>query len=176
MLMLSSTLHNRPVLSLRSGRQIAVAQKPVIDPNNLKILGWWCVGAHSPGELVLLVEDVRESMPQGLAVNDESAILPPGDLVRHQEVLKIRFQLLDKIVKSKRHRLGRVSDFTYDESMFVQKIYVAKPLTKVFSGEDTLIIDRVQILEVTDSYILVDEADTRLGAKATAAIGATIQS
>lgn len=162
--MLSNTLRNRPILSLRAGGQIAIAHEPVIDPNNLKILGWWCTAQHLPGDCVLLAEDVRESLPQGLAVDDESAISAPKDLVRHQEILNIKFQLLEKIVKTKHHKLGKVSDFTYDESMFVQKLYVARPLVKLFSNEDTLLIDRRQILEVTDTYILVDEADARVGA------------
>lgn len=168
--MLSNTLRNRPVLSLRAGGQIAVANDPVIDPNSLKILGWWCTTQHLPGEGVLLSEDVRESLPQGLAVDDESAISTPKDLVRHQEILNIKFQLLEKVVKTKRHKLGKVSDFTYDESMFVQKLYVAKPLVKLFSNEDTLLVDRRQILEVTDTYILVDDADAHVGAAVPAGV------
>ncbi len=161
MLMLSNTLRNRPVLSLRSGGPIATAIDAVIDPNNLKIIGWWCNSPQHPGDTVLLADDVREVMPKGLAVDDESAISAVADLVRHKEILQIKFTLIGKLVKTKRHKLGKVSDFTYDEGMFVQKIYVTKPLTKVFAAEDTLIIDRRQILEVTDDYILVDEADSR---------------
>jgi hypothetical protein len=38
---------------------------------------------------------------------------------------------------------------------------VTKPITKIFSSDDTLIIDRTQIIEVTDSYILVRDADVK---------------
>ncbi len=160
--MLSNTLRNRPVLSLRSGGPIATAVDVVIDPNNLKIIGWWCAAPGHPGDAVLLADDVREVMPTGLAVDDESAISAVADLVRHKEILQIKFTLLGKLVKTKRHKIGKVSDFTYDEGMFIQKIYVTKPLTKVFAAEDTLLIARSQILEVTDTYILVDEADARV--------------
>lgn len=163
MLMLSKNLADQPVVSLRSGGQIAVAEKPIINPHNLKILGWWCRGPGN-SRVVLLAEDVRQAMPNSLAVNDESDLSSPDDLVRHSEILNTRFQLMDKPVKTKRQKLGKVSDYSYNEGMFVQKLYVARPLHKVFTSDDTLIIDRTQILEVTDHYILV--RDTEVGATA----------
>ncbi len=171
--MLSNTLRNKPILSLRSGGAIATAVDVVIDPNNLKIIGWWCSSPQYPGDSVLLADDVREMLPNGLAVDDESAISATADLVRHREILQIKFSLIGKLVKTKHHKLGKVSDFTYDEGMFVQKLYVTKPLTKVFATEDTLLISRSQILEVTDSYILVDEADSRETSASAVAVPAT---
>ena len=162
---------NRPVMSLRTGGQIALAISPIINPHNLKILGWWCKGAGEKRQ-VLLSEDVREIMPSGLAVNDEDTLSSPDDLVRHKEVLDIRFELMEKLVKTKRQKLGRVSDFSYNDGMFVQKLYVARPLHKVFTSEDTLIIDRTQILEVTDRYILVRDSEVKATAEELAAAGA----
>jgi len=159
--MMSKGLFGQPILSLHSEGQIGVALEPIINPHNLKIIGWWCKSPTSPKQLVLFTENVREIMPKGLAVDNDSALSVPEDLVRHQEVLGIRFQLLDKLVKTKRHKLGKVSDFTYDESMFVQKLYVARSLVKIFSVEDTLLIDRNQIQEVTDNYILVDDNEAK---------------
>jgi hypothetical protein len=164
MLMLSKSLVNQPVMSLRSGGQIAVTIAPIINPHNLKILGWWCKGSASQNQ-VLLAEEVREVMPNGLAVNDEEALSSPEDLVRHQEILDIRFELMDKPVKTKRQKLGKVSDYSYNDGMFVQKLYVARPLHKVFTTEDTLIIDRTQILEVTDHYILVRDTEIKATAE-----------
>jgi hypothetical protein len=164
MLKLSSSLINQPVMSLRTGTQIALAQAPIINPHNLKILGWWCDGAGN-GLRILLAEDVRESMPNGLAVNDEEALSEPADLVRHKETLDIRFELMDKLVRTKRQKLGKVSDYSFNDGLFVQKLYVARPLRKVFTAEDTLIIDREQILEVTDKYILVRDTEIKATAE-----------
>lgn len=136
-----------------------MAQKPIINPHNLKIVGWWCRGAGS--KLVLLTEDVREIMPTGLAVNDEDALSSPQDLVRHRDILDINFELMDKPVRTKRHKLGRISDYSYNDGMFVQKLYVSRPLVKLFSGDDILIIDRAQILEVTDKHILVKDTEVK---------------
>jgi hypothetical protein len=158
-------------MSLRTGTQIAVAVLPVINPHNLKILGWWC---ETPGnqKQVLLAEDVREVMPNGLAVNNEEALSDTSDLVRHKEILDINFELMDKPVRTKRQKLGKVSDFSYNEGLFVQKLYVARPLRKVFTSEDTLVIDREQIIEVTDKYILV--RDTEIKAAADEMAGAAV--
>ena len=163
MLLMSKSLYNRSVVSLQLGTPIAVAIEPIFNPHNLKILGWWCKTPRSTKQQVLLSEDVREVMPQGLAINDESVLSHSDDLVRHNEILGIHFQLLDKLVKTKRHKLGKVGDFAYESGgMLVQKLYVTRPLTKLLAKEDILIIDRNQIIEVTDHYILVRDADVKV--------------
>ena len=160
MLLMSKSLLNRPVVSLRSGGQIATAIEPVINPHNLKILGWWCKVVGQNNQAVLLAEDMREIMPRGLAINDDADLSTPEELVRHREILDIRFQLMNKLVRTKRHKLGKVSDYAYDQdSMFIEKLYVMRPLVKVFASEDTLIIGRNQIVEITDKHILVKEAE-----------------
>lgn len=161
MLQLSSNLFNRRVMSLRSGSPTAIAAEPIINPHNLKIIGWWCDIPGVASRQVLLAEEVREITPKGLVVNDDDALCPPEDLVRHKETLEINYQLMDKTVKTKRQKLGKVSDYSYNDGMFVQKLYVARPLMRVFSADDTSIIDRTQILEVADDYILVKDTDIK---------------
>lgn len=162
MLRMSTTLLNRPVVSLRSGGQIGIAMHPIINPHNLKIEGWWCNQKGSGGHSVLLASDVREIMPNGLAVNDDDALSHPDDLARHKELLAINFELLDKLVKTKSQKLGKINDYSYeDKGLFIQKLYVSRPLVKVFTTVDTLIIDRTQIIEVTDKYILVRDTEIR---------------
>ncbi len=173
MLKLSSSLFNQPVMSLGSGGQIAVAQTPIINPHNLKIIGWWCSGPAGK-KLVLLNEDIRGGMPRGLAVNDESALSEISDLVRYKDILNVNFELLNKLVRTKRQKLGKVSDYSYNDGLFVQKLYVARPLRKVFISEDTLIIDRQQILEVTDRFILVNDTEARVMSEEMAPAGAAL--
>lgn len=174
MLFMSKNLFNRPVMSLRTGSRVATAIEPIINPHNLKILGWWCASHHKSGRQVLLTDDVREIMPSGIAVNDEDVLSSPDDLVRHQEILNIRFQLIGKNVKTKRRKLGKVADFSYNDGVFVQKLYVSRPITKLLSSQDTLLIDRSQIIEVTDSYILVSDAELRATVEETVPAGAVI--
>ena len=120
----------------------------------------------------MLTENIREMAPDGLMVDDETSLSSPAELARHREILDIKFQLPDKLVKTKRQKLGKVSDYTFDESMFVQKLYVTRSLTKIFSSEDTLIIDRDQILEVTDHHILVEDTDVKATEEVTVPAGA----
>jgi hypothetical protein len=173
MLKLSGTLLNIPVMSLRTGGQIAIARTPIINPHNLKILGWWC-NEPDGKQSILLAEDVREAMPSGLAVNNEEALSEKEDLVRHKEILGINFDLINKPVKTKRHKVGKVSDYSYNDGLFIQKLYVSRPLHKVFTSDETAIIDRQQILEVTDHYILVKDTDVRAEAGELAPAGAVL--
>lgn len=163
MLKLSASLKNLQVISLRAGGSVALATEPIINPHNLKIIGWWCAIPSDSSQKVLLAKDVREVLPKGLAINDEEDISEVEDLVRQKEVLEINYQLPGKLVKTKRHKLGKVSDYSYNDGMFVQKLYVERPLTKVFTSEETLIIDRSQVLEVTDNHILVKDTELKAG-------------
>ena len=105
-----------------------------------------------------------------MVVNDVDDLSDPADLARHKEVLEINFELIGKTVKTRRHRLGKISDYNYNDGFFVQQLYVARSLLKVFSKEDTLIIDRTQVLEVTDKHILVRDTEVKAGQEETAAI------
>lgn len=161
MLRLSKSLHNQPIISLRLGRPIAIASEPIINPHNLKIVGWWCKSSGSKTKpQVLVAEDVREFSLQGIVINDEDELVYAEDLVRHKDILSIHFQLTGKPVKTKRGKLGKISDYAFDnDSLFIQKLYVARPLGKLLSSEDTLIVDRTQIIEVSDHDILVRDSD-----------------
>lgn len=164
MLKLSANLLNLNVLSLRTGGPVALATTAIINPHNLKIVGWWCKLPATTAPQVLLVDDVREINDRTLAINDEEDIISPDDLVRHKDILEINYDLIGKPVKSKHSKIGKVADFSYNDGMFVQKLYVEKPMHKVFSTEDTVLIDRTQILEVTDHYILVRDGEIKANA------------
>ena len=151
-----------------------MANTPIINPHNLKVLGWWCESPMSSEPLVLLVSDIRENSKDSLAIDDEDDLTPPEDLVRHKDILETNFELIGKPVKTKRTKLGKVGDYSYNEGLIVQKLYVDRPLTKVFASEDVLIIDRSQILEVTDNYILVKDTDVKATESEMAGAAATI--
>ena len=162
MLKLSANLQNLNVLSLRTGGPVDLATSAIINPHNLKIVGWWCKLPAVAAPQVLLVEDIREMSDHTVAINDEEDIISQEDLVRHKDILEINYDLIGKQVKSKHSKIGKVADFSYNDGMFVQKLYVEKPMHKVFSTEDTVLIDRNQILEVTDHYILVKDGEVKV--------------
>jgi uncharacterized protein YrrD len=166
MLQLSGLLVNRPVLSLRTGTQVAVTQAPIINPNNLKVEGFHCQNIDRK-QVILLSQDIRDIMIQGLLINDEDVLSDADDLMRLKQVLSFNFELLGKRVEtSGGHKLGKVGDYATDvESMFIKKIYVVQSILKNFSGGN-LGIDRTQIVEITDKKIVVNDLNAKVPARA----------
>lgn len=173
MLQLSSTFINRPVMSLRTGGQIASIASPIINPNNLKIEGFFCADRLSKHQLVLLGQDIRDIISQGIVVNDHDVLSEPAELVRLKKTIDVNFQLMNKPVFTvNKQRLGKINDYaTEAATMYVQKLYVSQPLLKVLSGGQ-LSIDRNQIVEVTNRKIVVQEPlqPAKAGVPATAPV------
>ena len=171
MLQLSGMLLNRPVLSLRVGRQIAVTLAPVIDPNNLKIEGFYCQAQKSHDPLVLLSQDIRDIMPQGIVVNDSDALTPPEELVRLEKTLRLNFDVIGKqVITTSDEKIGKASDYAVEiNGLFIRKLYVTQSIFKNFSGGN-LGVDRTQILEITNKAIVINDLHAKVlaGARATA--------
>jgi len=158
MLRLSESLLNRPVMSLRTGQQVATAVEPIINPNNLKIEGFYCTDRFDKGELVLLYQDIRDTIPQGFVVDDHDVLAQPDELVRLKDIMEIGFTLVGKpVVTVSKQRVGKVSDYATEmETMYIQKIYVSQNVFKSLTGGN-LGIDRNQINEITDRKIIINE-------------------
>jgi sporulation protein YlmC with PRC-barrel domain len=167
MLQLSSMLINRPILSLRTGTEVATAQQPIINPGTLKIEGFYCQDSHSRQHLILVSQDVREIMSQGIVINDHDVLVPPEELVRLKSVMQLNFVLLGKsVVTAGGTKLGKVGDYSVDSSnMYIQKIYVLQSILKSFNGSN-LGVDRSQIVEITDKKIVVSELLHKMPARA----------
>jgi sporulation protein YlmC with PRC-barrel domain len=158
MLQLSQSIMNQPVMSLRTSAEVATAIRPIINPNNLKIEGFYCEDRFHKGQpLILLTQDIREHLPQGFVVNDHEVLAQPEDLIRLQKVLEIDYQLLGKqVITTKKQRVGKITDYALESTTFyIQKLYASQPLLKSMSGQ--LSIDRTQIVEITDKKIVVQE-------------------
>lgn len=159
MLTLGQSLLNKSVLSLRNGAPIGQVTGVLIDPNNLKIEGWFAFDNFSKTKHIVLAQEVRDIIPQGFVVNDDDALTQPEDLVRIKPILELNFEIVDKpVITEGKEKLGKVADYAFDKgSLFIQKIYVSQPVFKSLSG-GTLAIDRTQIVEVTNRKIVVKEA------------------
>lgn len=158
MLRLSESLLNKPVMSLRTGQQVGTVHTPIINPNNLKIEGFYCSDRFSKEELVLLYQDIRDVIPQGFVIDDHDVLTSPEDLVRLKETMDIGFTLIGKpVITLSKQRVGKVSDYATEiETMYVQKIYVTQNLLKSLSGGN-LGVDRSQINEITDRKIVIND-------------------
>jgi len=172
MLQLANSLTDLPVMSLRTGGMVAKAERPIIDPNNLKIEGWYCRDHFSKTELILLSKDIRDIVPQGLAIDDYDVLSKQEELIRMKEILRLNFELIGKaVVTDTKRRLGKVSDYAADvSSFFITKLYISQPVYKTLSGGQ-LSIDRTQIVEITPSQIVVRDVDEKLRSPAAALLG-----
>lgn len=158
MLKLSQSLIGIPIMSLRTGQQIATTKSAIFNPDNLKIEGFYCSDKYEKHELVLLYQDIRDVIPQGLVVNDHDVLTEPHELVRLQQIMDIDFQLIGKqVVTLSKHRLGKVTDYATElETMYVQKLYVSQGVLKGLT-KGSLGIDRGQINEITNDKIIVND-------------------
>lgn len=164
MFQLSSIYYNRKVLSLRTGGPVGQALSPVINPNNLKIEGWYATAQGSREAMVLPVPEVRDIISKGIVVDDHTAMTPVEDLVRLRKVIDTAYEPIGKqVITEGKKKLGKVQDYAVDtESMFIKKLYVGQSLLKNFSAQQ-LVIDRSQIVEINDRIIKVREATARAG-------------
>lgn len=167
MLQLSNTLLNRPVLSLRTGTVVATATEPIINPDTLKIEGFYCDDRFSKTQLVLLYQDIRDIIQQGFVVNDHDVLADPTELIRLEKVMALHFSLINKqVVTISKQKVGKVSDFATEiTTMYIQKLYVAQSIFKSFAG-GSLSIDRSQISEITATKIIINDLEGKVPASA----------
>lgn len=159
MLTLGQQLIGKNIMSLRIGRPIGAVTDIIINPNNLRIEGWHAIDSGNKQQVVLLPQDIRDILLQGFVVDDHDALTQPNELIRLKEVLSYNFNLIGKnVVSNQRRRIGKINDYAFDKDDYmVYKLYVSQSVFKSFSG-GALMIDRSQIIEITDKKIVIDEA------------------
>lgn len=168
---MSASILNRPVMSLRTGTQVATATAPILNPNNLKVEGFYCIDRFDNSQLILLYQDIRDIIPQGLVIDDHDVLAEPSELIRLKDVLELRFELIGKPIETiSKHKVGKVSDFAVETTtMYIQKIYASQSLLKSFTG-GSLSIDRNQVNEITNKKIIINDLEKRAPVAAPATI------
>ncbi len=159
MLVLSQTFIGRNVMSLRTGRPVAIIDRAIINPNNLFIEGFYCTDSLDKKQRLILVrQDIRDILPAGIVVDDHGVLAEEHDLVRLQPLLKLGFELFGMpVVLENGKRLGKVTDYaTDDSSFFVKKLYISQSMLKSITGGNVG-IDRSQIVEITNRKIVVKD-------------------
>jgi len=153
----ATKLNNVPIIALSSGGQIAITQRPVIDPATLKIVALAC-----NDNLLLLSKDIRQYDSELILVNSEDDLIESGEVIRLQPLLATDFRLIGATVKTELGvTLGRVSDYSFDvKTLDIVQLYVKPPLLKSLISQ-TLVIHRRQIVEITPPLITVRDASAK---------------
>lgn len=163
MLQLSKIFYDRKILSLRTGGPIGQALSPVINPSNLKIEGWYATAIRERESYVLPAAEVRDIIAKGIVVNDHTSLTLTEDLVRLKNIIDLGFEVIGKTVRTESKKtLGKVVDYAVeDQSYVIKKLYITQGIIRNFTGQQ-LVVDRNQIIEITDRHVIVREIQERV--------------
>ena len=169
MLISYSRLIGTPILSIQAGGPIATIKNAIIDPNNLKILGFNLEGPllNRTDTTILDIRSVREYSQLGMVIDDIEELVAPDDVIKIQKVLELNFDLINLKVKTKKGtKLGHLIDYTVtSEDFIVQQIIVKRPLVKALVDPE-LTISRKEIVEITDYEVIIKDEEKTLKARA----------
>ena len=161
MLVYSSRLTGTPVLSVQASSQIATITSPIIDPDSFKIIAFYIDGpATNNGTNVLDISSIREYSNLGIVIDDADELVTADDVIKIQDAINLHFNPIGLKVESKKgSRLGKVIDFTVtSEDFVIQQIIVKRPTIKSFIDSE-LTIHRREIVEITDTKIVVKDEE-----------------
>lgn len=167
MLLQKESLEDAPIMSLQTGAAIAQTSQIIIDPRELKVVGFYCTGPRLDVQpAILTIPDIREMSDIGLIVDSADVLMSPDDLIRLKEVLNFHFELENKPVVTKSgQKLGKVATYTLDNTtLFIIKLHVRPNGLRAFKTTE-LVIDRSQIMQVTDDEVIVKDAKIKDEAK-----------
>lgn len=165
MLINGSRLIGCPILSLHVGGAIAHVSDVIIDPNDLKIIGFRVSGSLVRGEVgdVLPVDSVREFSRVGMIVDSIDELVNGEEVIRIRDVLNLNFSLPGlKVISKNKSKLGKVTDYIINsDSWGVYQLIVQRPIMKALLDPE-LIIPRSEIIEVNDYQIIVKDEHSKL--------------
>ena len=169
MLISYSRLIGVPILSIQAGGPIATIKNAIVDPDNLKILGFNLEGPllNHTDATILDVRSIREYSQLGMVIDNIEELVAPDDVIKIQKVLELNFDLINLKVKTKKGtKLGHLVDYTVtSEDFIVQQIIVKRPLVKALVDPE-LTISRKEIVEITDYEVIIKDEEKTLKARA----------
>ena len=169
MLISYSRLIGAPILSIQAGGPIATIKNAIVDPDNLKILGFNLEGPllNHTDATILDVRSIREYSQLGMVIDNIEELVAPDDVIKIQKILELNFDLINLKVKTKKGtKLGHLVDYTVtSEDFVVQQIIVKRPLVKALVDPE-LTISRKEIVEITDYEVIIKDEEKTLKARA----------
>ena len=168
MLVSASRLIGTPILSMQSASAIGYIAATIVDPETFKIIAFRLDGrAINSTNEILDTKSIREYSSLGCVIDSINELVSATDIVKISKVLSLKFNLIGLKVETKKGtKLGRIIDYTATPDNFtVQQIIVKRPLVKSFSDPE-LTIPRKEIVEVTDTKIIVKDEEKTIRERA----------
>ncbi|MBQ7202126.1 hypothetical protein IJS18_01935 [Candidatus Saccharibacteria bacterium] len=168
MLVQASRLIGTKVLSMQSTSAVGSVSKPIVDPSDCKVIGFFLSGSMvDRGANILDTKSIREYSRYGMVIDSINELVNRDDVIKISKVLELNFDLVGLKVETKKGtKLGKVVDYTVtSEDYMVQQIIVKRPIMKSFVDPE-LTIPRKEILEITDFKIIVKDEESVIKKKA----------
>ncbi|MBQ3261431.1 hypothetical protein IJH29_02120 [Candidatus Saccharibacteria bacterium] len=172
MLVSASRLIGYPVLSLHVGGAIAWTTEEIVEPESLKIIGFYVDGPIIKNDPevgdILDTRDVREFSNLGMIVNSEDVFTREGEVKKIDQTLELEFSLIGLKVETKKgSKLGKIVDYTVNTDNFsVQQLIVKRPTLKALVDPE-LVVPRREIVEITDYKVIVKDEEAKIKKVAT---------
>ncbi len=160
MLILQSRLSQMPVASIQVSHRIGYVNGFVLQPKDLKVAALIVESPISKQPLFLYVEDIVELRPKGVLINHNEQLMEADGLVRLEKLLDTNFQIIGKkVIDENKRRVGTATDFVINANgWLVQKIHAEPSLVRMLNRPDR-VIDRRQVIRVSDKEIVVKSAN-----------------
>lgn len=157
MLLPGTQLIGTPVMGLQTGTKLAQTATPLIDPADLRVVAYKVEGPLLNAKPSFLrIADVREIGQIGMIIDSADEFIALDDVIKIKQLHDLHFSLVGlPVMDDKRHRLGKVEDYSLDSDSFViQQLHVRRGILQGLS-ETSVLIHRSQIVEINDKHIIV---------------------
>jgi len=157
MLLTGSQLLGTSIMSLQTGKELAKAEKAIINPHNLSVIAYLVDGQHLDSHpSYIRIADIRELGSLGMIIDSNDEFVEPDDIITEKSIYDLEFTLEGKhVVDDHGSKVGKVTDYVVDvDSFVIQQLSVKRPFLKSFN-DDELLVHRAQVVEVNDTTIVI---------------------
>ena len=167
MLILNSNIINKNVMSLQTGTVLAKIIKSVVDPSDLKIAAFYLEDRfEKKAQNFLMTKDIRELSPIGAIVDSSDEFVTKEDVISLEKIIQINIELVGmQVIDENKRKIGKVTDYAINsKDFFIWQLHVGHGFVKSISSVSS-IISRNQIIEITDSQIVVKSPEEKIKSK-----------
>ena len=163
MFTLSHQLINLPIISLQTGQVVGTTGLSIVNPDQLLLMGFFVNSGRGKRQSpVLVTGDLRQITTHEVIIDSEDDFSDIDEIVRLKPIIERHFNLNGlSVVNESGTKLGRVEEYNVDlDTYLVQKFYVKPALFKNFFT-DSFIVDRSQVIDVTNKQLVVRDASVK---------------